>query len=522
VTTSPTAIALFIVVIAITLVITTWAARRSRSRSDFYVAGGSITGTQNGLAIAGDFMSASTILGVAGFVFAGNAESIIYLVGPIVGFAFVFLFIAEPLRNLGRYTVAEVIGLRFPGRAMRVFAAVSSLVVTLFYLVAQMVGAGALIEVLINVPYKFAVMGVAVLMMLYVFFGGMLATTWVQITKAVLLIIGVLAMSWLAYQRVNFDMSALYRLAADNFLAHAATGGGGAIGNPISSVSLALTLSLGIAGLPHILLRFFTVPDARQARKSIFVAMAIIIVVFILVQYVLSYAAVAFLYGDPQFFANGKLIGGSNVPIIHLAHVLGGDVLLGIVSAVAFATILAVVSGLTLAGASAIAHDLYAHAIKRGSASEASELIMFRIATVGVTIAAAALGIVFQGKNIAYMVGLAFTVAASANFPVLLLTLYWRKLTRRAALIGGTVGLLVSVALIVGGPPIWVGMLGHGKAFVPYAYPALFSMPLAFLVCWFVSILDARSNDAQAQATFDELQYRGLVGAVPPTQNGAE
>jgi cation/acetate symporter len=508
------AIVFFLAVIAATLVITTWAARRSRSRNDFYAAGGSISGTQNGFAIAGDFMSASTILGVAGFAFAGNAESIIYLVGPIIGFSFVFLFIAEPLRNLGRYTVAEVIALRFPGRSMRVFAATSSLVVTIFYLLAQMVGAGALIEILIKVPYKFAVMGVAFLMMLYVFFGGMLATTWVQITKAMLLIAGVLTMSWLAYQRVDFDMNSLYALAEKNYLANAANGGGGSIGNPFSSVSLALTLSLGVAGLPHILLRFFTVPDAKQARRSVLMAMAIIIVVFVLVQFVLSYAAVAFLYGDPTFFDKGKLIGGPNVPVIHLARVLGGDILMGIVAAVAFATILAVVSGLTLAGASAIAHDLYAQVIKRGTASEASELTMFRIATVGVTIVAAALGIVFEGKNIAYMVGLAFTVAASANFPVLLLALYWRKLTKRAALIGGTAGLIASVGLIVAGPPIWVGMLGHKAPLIPYAYPALISMPIAFFVCWLVSMLDARSNDDQARATFDELQYRGLVGGM--------
>jgi cation/acetate symporter len=520
VNTSPLAVTLFLLVIALTLAITAWAARRSRSRSDFYAAGGAITGTQNGFAIAGDFMSASTILGVAGFAFAGNAESIIYLVGPIVGFAFVFLFIAEPLRNLGRYTVAEVIGLRFPGRAIRVFAATSSLIVTLFYLLAQMVGAGALIEVLINVPYKLAVMGVASLMMLYVFFGGMLATTWVQITKAVLLILGVIVMSWLTYRRVDFDLGSLYALAEQKFLAYAATGGGGSIANTFSTVSLALTLSLGVAGLPHILLRFFTVPDAVQARRSVFVAMLIIIVVFLLVQYVLSYAAVAFLYGDDSFFKNGKLIGGANVPIIHLARLLGGEVLMGIVAAVAFATILAVVSGLTLAGASAIAHDLYAHAIKRGAASEASELIMFRAATVGVTIVAAALGIVFQGKNIAYMVGLAFTVAASANFPVLLLALYWRRLTRRGALIGGSVGLLASIALIVGGPPIWVGMLGHTAPLIPYAYPALISMPLAFVVCWLVSMLDARSNDALAQAAFDELQYRGLVGGAATAHTG--
>ena len=264
--TSPQAIFFFLAVIAVTLVITTWAARRSRSRSDFYAAGGSITGTQNGFAIAGDFMSASTILGVAGFAFAGNAESIIYVVGPIVGFAFVFLFIAEPLRNLGRYTVAEVIALRFPGRSMRIFAASSSLVVTIFYLLAQMVGAGALIEVLIKVPYKFAVMGVAFLMMLYVFFGGMLATTWVQIIKAGLLIVGVIVMSWLAIQRVHFDLDSLYALAEKNFLAYAFQGGGGSIANSFSTVSLALTLSLGVAGLPHILLRFFTVSDAEQAR----------------------------------------------------------------------------------------------------------------------------------------------------------------------------------------------------------------------------------------------------------------
>jgi cation/acetate symporter len=291
-------------------------------------------------------------------------------------------------------------------------------------------------------------------------------------------------------------------------------GPGNFVKDPISAISFGMALKFGTAGLPHILMRFFTVPDAAQARKSVFIAMFVIIVVFLLVQYVLSYAAVAFLYGDNSFFANGKLIGGPNVPIIHLARVLGGDVLMGIVAAVAFATILAVVSGLTLAGASAIAHDLYAQAIKRGHVSEASELVVFRAATVGVTIVAAALGIVFQGKNIAYMVGLAFTVAASASFPVLLLTLYWRKLTRRAALVGGTVGLLASVALIVGGPPIWVGMLGNNAPLIPYAYPALISMPLAFFVCWLVSILDAKSNDEKAQETFEELQYRGLVGGA--------
>jgi len=511
--TSPLAITLFLTVIVITLAITNWAARRSHSRSDFYAAGSSITGTQNGFAIAGDFMSASTVLGVAGLLFVGNAESIIYVVGPIIGFALVFLFMAEPLRNLGRYTVAEVIALRFPGRSVRVFAATSSLVVTIFYLLAQMVGAGALIEVLINVPYKFAVIGVAALMMLYVFFGGMLATTWVQISKSVLLMVGVFVMAWLTYRRVHFDMHSLYDLAADKLREFAATGGGGAIASPFSAVSLTLTLSLGVAGLPHILMRFFTVRDAAQARKSVLIAMLIIIVVFLLVAFVLSYAAVAFLYGDANFFAKGKLIGGPNMPIIHLARALGGDVLMGMVAAVAFATILAVVSGLTLAGASAIAHDLYAHAFKRGTASEASELTVFRAATVGVTIIAAALGIVFQGKNIAYMVGLAFTVAASANFPVLLLALYWRKLTRRGALVGGSVGLLASVALIIGGPPIWVGMLGHSAPLIPYAYPALISMPLAFFVCWLVSMLDARSNDAQARTTFDELQHRALVGA---------
>lgn len=510
--TSPLAVIFFIAVIIATLIVTTWAARRNRSRSDFYAAGGSITGTQNGFAIAGDFMSAATILGVAGFMFAGNAESIIYLVGPIAGFAFVFLFIAEPLRNLGRYTVAEVIGLRFPGRSMRVFAATSSLVVTVFYLIAQMVGAGALIEVLVGVPYRFAVLGVATLMMLYVFFGGMLATTWVQIIKAVFLIACVLGMSWLTYRRIDFDLNALFDRAAENLRTYAASGGGGAIADPFSAVSLALTLSLGVAGLPHILLRFFTVPDAAQARRSVLIAMIIIAIVFVLVQYVLSYAAAALLYGDPNYFADGKLIGGPNVPIIHLARVLGGDILFGIVAAVAFATILAVVSGLTLAGASAIAHDLYAHVVKRGGASEASELAMFRAATIAVTIVAAVLGILFQGKNIAYMVGLAFTVAASANFPVLLLSLYWRGLSQRGALIGGSIGLLVSIALIVGGPPIWVGMLHNKAPLIPYAYPALISMPIAFFACWLASMLDRGRNNIKAHEAFEKLQHRSLFG----------
>jgi cation/acetate symporter len=508
---SPIAITLFFVVIVSTLLITRWAARRTHSRAEFYAAGSSITGTQNGLAIAGDFMSASTILGVAGLVFVGNSDAVLYIVAPLVGFTIVLLFIAEPLRNLGRYTVPEVVALRFAGRGVRAFTAAAALVVTIFYLIAQMVGAGALIEILLGVPYSFAVIIVATLMMLYVAFGGMLATTWVQITKAVVLIIGVVLMTVLTLDHVDYDLGSLYSIARAQMDTVFKGNTTGALNSMFSTLSLGLALSLGVAGLPHVLMRFFTVPDARQARRSIIVAMVLIAFVFLVVLFVLSYASIAFLYGKPEFFdAGGALRGGANMAVVHLSRLLGGDVLMGIVAAVIFATILAVVAGLTMASAGALAHDLYAQVFRRGAASEAQELRVFRLATLVVTIVAALLGIAFKGTNISFLVSLAFSVAASANFPVLLLSLYWRGLTRRGALWGGAVGLIGSTGMLIAGPAIWVDVLGSERALFGSNYPTLIALPLALFTCWAVSMLDARRRDAAAQQLFDELELKAL------------
>jgi cation/acetate symporter len=504
---SPIALALFVVVIAITLLITRWAARRTHSRAEFYTAGNSISGTQNGLAIAGDFMSASTILGVAGLMFVGNADAIIYILAPLVGFAVVLLFIAEPLRNLGRYTVPEVVALRFPGRSVRAFTAAASLVVTIFYLIAQMVGAGALIEVLLGVSYALAVTIVATLMMLYVVFGGMLATTWVQIIKAFVLVIGVIVMAIMTFARVDFDVPALYVLARTQIDVVFTTNTAGALQSPFSGLSLALALSIGVAGLPHVLMRFFTVPDAREARRSIVVAMVLIAIVFLLVLFVLSYGAIAFVYGDPEFFdAKGALLGGSNMAVIHLSRLLGGDALMGIVAAVVFATILAVVAGLTMASAGALAHDLYAQVLKRGETSEKQELRVFRLATILVTIVAVLLGIAFKGKNISFLVSLAFAVAASANFPVLLLTLYWRGLTKRGVLCGGALGLISSTGMLIASPAIWVDIMGNAEPLFASNYPTLIAMPLAFATSWLVSILDAKRTDAEGARIFAQIE----------------
>ena len=511
---SPIAIALFVTVIVSTLLITRWAARRTHSRSEFYVAGSSITGTQNGLAIAGDFMSASTILGVAGLAFSGNSDAVLYIVAPLLGFTIMLLFIAEPLRNLGRYTVPEVVALRFAGRGVRGFTAAAALVVTIFYLIAQMVGAGALIEILLGVPYSIAVIVVATLMMLYVAFGGMLATTWVQITKAVVLIVGVIVMAILTFRHVDYDLGSLYSIARGQ-MDHVLTGNRtGALNSMFSTLSLGLALSLGVCGLPHVLMRFFTVPDARQARRSIVVAMVLIAIVFLIVLFVLSYAAIAFLYGKPEFFDDaGVLRGGANMAVVHVSRLLGGDVLMGIVSAVTFATILAVVAGLTMASAGALAHDLYAQVFRRGKASEAEELRVFRFATLAVTVVAALLGIAFKGTNISFLVSLAFSVAASANFPVLMLSLYWRGLTRRGALVGGAVGLVSSTGMLIAGPAIWVDVLGYARPLFGSNYPTLIALPAALFTAWAVSMLDARNRDTEAQRMFDALTAKSQAEA---------
>ncbi|MEG0279389.1 MAG: cation acetate symporter [Morganella sp. (in: enterobacteria)] len=507
------AIMMFVAFVGLTLYITYWASKRTRSRADYYTAGGKITGFQNALAIAGDFMSAASFLGISALVYTSGYDGLIYSIGFLIGWPIILFLIAERLRNLGRYTFADVVSYRLKARPIRVLSASGSLVVVALYLIAQMVGAGKLIELLFGLDYMIAVVLVGILMVFYVLFGGMLATTWVQIIKAVLLLAGASFMALMVMKAVNFNFNTLFKDAVavhKNGLAIMSPGG--LVSDPISALSLGLALMFGTAGLPHIIMRFFTVSDAKEARKSVFYATGFIGYFYILT-FIIGFGAILLVSPNPAFKdAAGALIGGTNMAAVHLADAVGGNLFLGFISAVAFATILAVVAGLTLAGASAVSHDLYACAIKDGKANERDELKVSKITVIILGIVAIGLGILFEKQNIAFMVGLAFSIAASCNFPIILLSMYWKRLTTRGALAGGWLGLLTAVVLMILGPTIWVGILGHEKAIYPYEYPALFSMTVAFLSSWLVSVTD---NSAQAQgerSRFEAQFIRSQIG----------
>lgn len=510
------AIAMFFMFVMATLAITWWAARQTKSTSDFYTAGGGISGFQNGLAIAGDYMSAATLLGLSSLVFAKGYDGFVYTVAFFVGWPVITFLMAERLRNLGRYTFADIVSYRLDQTKIRTFAAFGSLTVVCCYLVVQMVGAGQLIKLLFGLEYNTAVMVVGVLMLVYVIFGGMIATTWVQIIKAVLLLAGGTTLAGLALAEFGFSLETLASRAVE---AHAIgwniMGPGSMLADPINAASLSLGLVFGIAGLPHILMRFFTVPNAKEARKSVFYATGFIGFFFLVVM-VLGYAAIVIVGSDPQFFVGGDttgaLIGGGNMVAMHLAKAVGGNLFLGFLSAVAFATILAVVAGLALAGASAISHDLYATVWKKGSASEKDEMRVTRIATVGLGIVAIGLGILFEQQNVAFLVGLTFGIAASTNFPVLIMAMYWKDLTTRGALLGGFAGLVTALVLVILSPAVWVNVLGNAQAIYPYDHPALFSMPLAFLVIVVVSKLDRSARAERERAAFDDQFVRAQTG----------
>lgn len=504
----PVAIAVFLGFVALTLAITIRAGRQMRSTTQFYAAGNRITGLQNGLAIAGDFMSAATFLGIAGLIYTAGFDAAIYILCPLIGLAFILFLMAERVRNLGRFTFADVVSYRLAEVPVRAFAALGSLSVVILYMIAQLVGAGKLVQILFGLPYPYAVGLVGLMMVTYVGIGGMIATTWVQIIKAVLLIAGISLLAFLVLSRFGFDLDALLQEAVTRHPAgEAVLAPGGAIRDPLSGVSLAMALVFGMAGLPHILMRFFTVPNAREARRSIVYATGVISYVFLLIFYVVGYGGIALVMAEPSVMdASGTLPGGPNMVALHLTRVVGGSLLLGFMAAVAFATILAVVSGLTLAGASAISHDLYAKALRRGKTHEKQEMLVSRLASLGIGAMSVLLAIQFEHQNIAYMVGLAFAVAASANFPVLLLTLYWRGLTTRGAVIGGLTGLGFALSLVILGPTVWVDVLGHDRPVFPYKYPALFSMPIAFASIWLVSTLD-RSRRAAAEAAAFDCQF---------------
>ncbi|QHP78230.1 cation acetate symporter [Proteus vulgaris] len=507
------AIIMFLIFVGLTLYITYWASKRTRSRADYYTAGGKITGFQNGMAIAGDFMSAASFLGISALVYTSGYDGLIYSIGFLIGWPIILFIIAERLRNLGRYTFADVVSYRLSPKPVRTLSAVGSLVVVALYLIAQMVGAGKLIELLFGLNYHIAVVLVGILMVLYVLFGGMLATTWVQIIKAILLLAGASFMAVMVMKAVDFNFNTLFKEAVSvHSKGFSIMSPGGLVSDPISALSLGLALMFGTAGLPHIIMRFFTVSDAKEARKSVFYATGFIGYFYILT-FIIGFGAILLVSPNPVFKdAAGALIGGTNMAAVHLADAVGGNFFLGFISAVAFATILAVVAGLTLAGASAVSHDLYANVIKNGHADERQELKVSKITVVILGVVAIGLGILFEKQNIAFMVGLAFSIAASCNFPIILLSMYWKGLTTRGAVAGGWSGLLVAVTLMILGPTIWVSILGHEKPIYPYEYPALFSIIIAFIVSWLFSITDKSSLGEQEKAKFQVQFIRSQIG----------
>jgi cation/acetate symporter len=510
------AIVMFFIFVMMTLGITYWAAKRTKSASDYYAAGGGITGTQNGLAIAGDYMSAATLLGLTSMTYFQGFDGYIYCICFYVGWPFIMFIMAERLRNLGKFTFADITSYRLDQRRVRTVAAIGSLTVVVFYLIAQMVGAGQLIKLLFGMEYWMAVVIVGVLMVIYVTFGGMIATTWVQIIKACLLLGGGTVVMLLAFSQFGFNFETLTSQAvANSKKGMALMGPGSLLADPITAVSLSLGLMFGTAGLPHILMRFFTVPNAKEARKSVFVA-TLCVGFFFTVVALMGLAAITIVGTNPQYFEGGdlagKLLGGGNMPAMHLAHAVGGNLMLGFLSAVAFATILAVVAGLALAGASAISHDLYANVIRQGQATEAEEVRVSKSSSLILGVLAVLLGIAFEKQNVAFMVGLAFGVAASCNFPVLILSMYWKGLTTRGAVWGSIAGLVSAVLIVVLSKAVWVVVLGNEKPLFPYEQPAIFSMPIAFFFAWLGSVTEKSARAAKEIEAFEDQYVRAQTG----------
>lgn len=501
--TSVVAIVFFLVFVAATLGVTYWAAMKTKTTSEFFTAGRSITGFQNGLALAGDYMSAASFLGIAGLVATKGYDGLIYSVGWLVGWPVVLFLIAEPLRNLGKYTFADVVAYRLSQKPIRTAAAVGSMTTVLLYLIAQMVGAGTLIKLLFGLPYEVAIIGVGALMIAYVLFGGMLATTWVQIIKAVLLLGGATLLVGLTLSKFDFSYGQLFAEAQKQY-GDAVMKPGGLITNPIDAFSLGLALMFGTAGLPHILMRFYTVPNAQEARKSVFYATGFIGYFYILT-FTIGFGSMV-LVGREMIVSIDK---GGNMAAPLLAEALGGEMFLGFLAAVAFATILAVVAGLTLAGASAISHDLYNGVIRQGDASEAEQMKVARGATLALGIAAVLLGLVFKGQNVAFMVGLAFAVAASANFPALLMSILWKNFTTKGAVASIFAGLVTAVTLIVLSPTVWVDIFKNAEAIFPLKNPGLFSMAAAFAVGIVVSLA---TREDRARELFESEKLRTYIG----------
>lgn len=507
------AILMFAIFVLATLGITYYSNKLSNSASGFYTAGGNITGFQNGMATAGDYMSAASFLGIVGLVFHSGFDGLVYSIGWLVGWPIMLFLIAEKFRNLGKFTFSDIIAYRLDDKPIRVISAISGLSVILFYLIAQMVGAGSLIQVLFGLPYETAVIIVGVMMILYVTFGGMHATTWVQIIKAGLLLGGATFMAIMILYRSGFNLSVYFDLAISNHPnGEDIMKPGGLLADPISAISLGLALMFGTAGLPHILMRFFTVKDAKEARKSVFYATGFIGYFYILT-FIIGFGAIAFLLGNPEIIgSDGKFNGIANMEAIELSKVLGGDIFYGFISAVSFATILAVVAGLAISGAGAISHDLYVNVCKNGKCDANTEMKVTKRATIALGLLAILLGIIFEGQNVAFMVGLAFSIAASVNFPIILLCIYWRGLSTMGVFYGGLIGLFGVLGLVVLSPSIWVDILGFESAIFPYSYPAIFSMPITFIAIYIISKFDNSKRAKIDRSGFDAQDFRAQTG----------
>ena len=502
---SPTASAIvfFLVIVALTLAVTYWAARRTKSTSEFYAAGRSISPLQNGLALAGDYMSAASFLGIAGLVALRGYDGMIYATGWLVGWPALMFLIAEPLRNLGKFTFADVVAFRLRQVPVRIASAIGGILTLVFYVLAQMVGAGNLISLMFGMSYEWAVVGVGAVMLVYVLFGGMIATTWVQIIKAILLLFGVTLLTLLVLGQFGFSPGRLYAAVVSQH-GQAALEPGGLVTDPIDAISLGLALMLGLLGLPHILMRFYTVPDARAARSSVLYATGFIGYFYLIIP-IVGFGASALVGRD----LIRSIDAGGNMAAPLVAEMLGGTAFLGFIAAVAFATILAVVAGLTLAGASALSHDIFTHAVRKGHASESEQVRVARLATVAFGVVAVALGILFKGQNVAFMVGLAFAVAASANFPPLLLSITWRRFNTAGAVASIVVGAVLSVTLIVLSPTVWVDLLHEPAPVFPLRNPAIVSMPASFIAGLIASLL---TREPQAEAKFDDEKLRTYLG----------
>lgn len=494
-----TALTLFVIIVGLTLLITYWAAKRTKTTSEFYTAGGGLTGWQNGLAIAGDYLSAASFLGIAGAIALTGFDGFFYSIGYLVAYLVVLYIVAEPLRNLGKYTIADMISARFEQKKVRATAALNTITISIFYMIAQLVGAGALIQLLLGIDYWFAVLIVGVMMTTYVIFGGMTATSWVQITKAALLMIGTVVISFLVLAKFNFNIFTMFdEMKTLTPLGEDYLNPGVKYKNPIDTLSMMAALVLGTAGLPHILMRFFTVKDAKTARSSIVTATWVIGIFYILTIF-LGFGAAAFVGSENIIAANAA--GNMAAPL--LAKALGGDFLMSFVAAVAFATILAVVSGLVLSGASAFAHDIYGQIIKKGKATEKQQMVAARYASIGVAILSILLALFAQKMNVAFLVSLAFCVAASANLPVIIFTIYWKRFNTTGAISGMLTGLISALVLVAISPSVMNPTPGAailvGDPIFPLTNPAIVSIPLGFIAAYIGSVVSAKQDAKKYQ-----------------------